>query len=70
MQTRRNILHPIKKETRGIHDKLKAMHGWSRTACEHRYDSPLKRHFPHAFAKRPQEQLYDLSKGPDATSPA
>ena len=33
----------------------------------HRKDSQYKWHFDYAFAKRPQEELYDLSKDPDAT---
>lgn len=33
----------------------------------HRNDSQYKWHFDYAFAKRPQEELYDLSKDPDAT---
>lgn len=31
---------------------------------EHRNDSQYKWHFDYAFAKRPQEELYDLSKDP------
>ena len=34
---------------------------------QHRHDSQYKWHFEYAFAKRPQEELYDLSKDPDAT---
>jgi N-sulfoglucosamine sulfohydrolase len=34
---------------------------------QHRNDSQYKWHFDYAFAKRPQEELYDLSKDPDAT---
>ena len=34
---------------------------------EHRNDSQYKWHFDYAFAKRPQEELYDLRKDPDAT---
>jgi uncharacterized sulfatase len=34
---------------------------------QHRHDSQYKWHFDYAFAKRPQEELYDLSKDPDAT---
>ncbi len=33
----------------------------------HRNDSQYKWHFDYAFAKRPQEELYDLRKDPDAT---
>lgn len=33
----------------------------------HRHDSQYKWHFDYAFAKRPQEELYDLGKDPDAT---
>ncbi|MFN0076078.1 MAG: sulfatase [Prosthecobacter sp.] len=33
----------------------------------HRNDSQYKWHFDYAFAKRPQEELYDLSKDPDST---
>ncbi|MGV3661091.1 MAG: sulfatase [Prosthecobacter sp.] len=33
----------------------------------HRNDSQYKWHFDYAFAKRPQEELYDLAKDPDAT---
>jgi arylsulfatase A-like enzyme len=33
----------------------------------HRNDSQYKWHFDYAFAKRPQEELYDLGKDPDAT---
>ena len=33
----------------------------------HRNDSQYKWYFDYAFAKRPQEELYDLSKDPDAT---
>lgn len=34
---------------------------------QHRHDSQYKWHFDHAFAKRPQEELYDLSKDPAQT---
>lgn len=34
---------------------------------QHRHDSQYKWFFDYAFAKRPQEELYDLSKDPDAT---
>lgn len=34
---------------------------------QHRHDSQYKWHFDYAFAKRPLEELYDLSKDPDAT---
>jgi uncharacterized sulfatase len=33
----------------------------------HRNDSQYKWHFDYAFAKRPQEELYDLRQDPDAT---
>ena len=33
----------------------------------HRHDSQYKWHFDYAFAKRPQEELYDLVTDPDAT---
>ncbi|MDP1590785.1 MAG: sulfatase, partial [Prosthecobacter sp.] len=34
---------------------------------QHRHDSQYKWHFDYAFAKRPQEELYDLSKDPEQT---
>jgi N-sulfoglucosamine sulfohydrolase len=34
---------------------------------EHRHDSQYKWYFDYAFAKRPEEELYDLSKDPDST---
>ena len=34
---------------------------------QHRHDSQYKWHFDYAFAKRPREELYDLSKDPGQT---
>ncbi|MDI1311873.1 MAG: sulfatase, partial [Prosthecobacter sp.] len=34
---------------------------------EHRNDSQYKWYFDYAFAKRPEEELYDISKDPDST---
>ncbi|MBB5031959.1 sulfatase family protein [Prosthecobacter vanneervenii] len=34
---------------------------------QHRHDSQYQWYFDYAFAKRPEEELYDLSKDPDST---